>query len=465
MRLSFHGAAQNVTGSCHLLEAGGLRILIDCGMFQGARHADEENLGDFGFEPLEIDYLLLTHAHLDHCGRIPLLVKRGFAGKIITTAATRELTKLILIDSAHIQEEDAMRASRHKRRGGHKDTRPLYDQVDVLFALDFFGPNVGYEEDLALNDGVVIRFINAGHILGSASVVVEVVENETTRRIVFSGDLGSTNHPILPAATMPPECDYVVMETTYGGRMHKDWDASNAELTKVISETVARGGNVVIPTFAMERTQEILFQLKNAIESRDLPGSLAIYLDSPMAISATEIFRRHANGFSPEVRDAMLAGKRPFHPRGLRFTRQTAESLAINRTKSGSVIMAGSGMCTGGRVRHHLKHNIWRPECSIVFVGFAAEGTLARQIVDGAKHIRISGEDIQVKADIHTINGFSAHADQRELLYWVSHTGKPKTIFLVHGDYDRGMSDMKKQLEKKGLTVKCPTLHSALDLE
>jgi metallo-beta-lactamase family protein len=465
MKLSFHGAAQSVTGSCHLLEAGGLRILVDCGLFQGAKHTDEENSDDFGFDPSEIDYLLLTHAHLDHCGRIPLLVKRGFAGKIITTAATRELTKLILIDSAHIQEEDAMRASRHKRRGGHKDIRPLYDQIDVLFALDFFGPNVDYEQDVALNDAVTVRFINAGHILGSASVVVEAVENETTRRIVFSGDLGSPNHPILSNATTPPECDYVVMETTYGGRMHKGREASNAELTQVIANTVARGGNVVIPTFAMERAQEVLFHLKYAIESKDLPESLAIFLDSPMAISATEIYRRHAGCFSPEVRDLMLAGKHPFHPRGLRFTRQVAESTAINRMRGGAVIMAGSGMCTGGRVRHHLKHNIWRPECSVVFVGFAAEGTLARQIVDGAKSIRISGEPIQVKAHIHTINGFSAHADQRELLYWVSHTGRPKTVFLVHGDYDRGMSDMKNKLEKKGLTVQCPTLHSAVELD
>lgn len=465
MKLSFHGAAQGVTGSCHLLQAGGLRILIDCGMFQGARHADEENAGDFGFEPSEIDFLLLTHAHLDHCGRIPLLVKRGFAGTIITTAATRELSKLIMMDSAHIQEEDTARASRHKRRGGKDDIRPLYDQIDVLFALDFFGRNVSYDEDVALNDAVKIRFINAGHILGSASVVVEATENEATRRIVFSGDLGSPGHAILSNSTPPPECDYVVMETTYGGRMHKDREASNAELNEVIANTIARGGNVVIPTFAMERTQELLFHLKNAIDSKDLPGSLAIFLDSPMAISATEIFKRHANGFSPEVRDAMLSGKNPFHPRGLRFTRQVEESKAINRIRGGAVIMAGSGMCTGGRVRHHLKHNIWRPDCSIVFVGFAAEGTLARQIVDGAKHIKISGEEIQVKADIHTINGFSAHADQRELLYWVSHTGRPKTVFLVHGDFDRGMSDMKAELEKKGLTVKCPTLHSAIELE
>jgi len=464
MRLSFHGAARNVTGSCHLLEAGGLQILIDCGMFQGEGHADEENAGDFGFKASEIDYLLLTHAHLDHCGRIPLLVKRGFTGEIISTAATRDLAKLIMMDSAHIQEEDAARASRRRRRGGRGDIHPLYNQIDVLAALDNFGRNVNYDEDIVLNDSVTARFINAGHILGSASVVVEAIEKGSRRRIVFSGDLGSPGHAIMSNATPPPECDYLVMETTYGDRVHKALDASVDEFVEAISKTISRGGNVVIPTFAMERTQELLFHLKKAIEGRELPRSLAIFLDSPMAVTATEIFRRHADGFSDEVRDEMLAGKRPFHPPGLRFTRQTADSMAINRISGGAVIMAGSGMCTGGRVRHHLKHNIWRPDCSVVFVGFAAQGTLARKIVDGAKHIRIFEEDIQVKAEIYTINGFSAHADQRELLYWASKAGKPETIFLVHGDFEKGMSGLKKELEKKGLTVKCPELHSVIDL-
>ena len=465
MKLSFHGAARNVTGSCHLLEAGGLRILIDCGLFQGARHADEDNAEDFGFEPSEIDILLLTHAHLDHCGRIPLLVKRGFTGKIITTAATRDLAKLIMMDSAHIQEEDAARASRRRRRGGGEQIRPLYGQIDVLSALDYFGPNISYDETLALNDAVSVRFINAGHILGSAAIVVEATENGAMRRIVFSGDLGSPGHALLSNSTPPPECDYVVMETTYGDRMHKDLDASVSEFIEAIQRTIARGGNVVIPTFAMERTQEILYHLKKAVESGDLPSSLIVFLDSPMAVSATEIFRRHAESFSPDLRDDMLSGKHPFDLPGLRFTRQTADSIAINSTKGGAVIMAGSGMCTGGRVRHHLKHNIWRSNSSVVFVGFAAQGTLARKIVDGAKHIRIYGEDIQVKADIHTINGFSAHADQRELLYWASHTGKPKTVFLVHGDYEKGMSTMKEELEKKGLSVECPTLHSEATLD
>lgn len=465
MKLSFHGATRNVTGSCHLLEVGGIRILIDCGMFQGSGHSDEENSGDFGFKASEIDFLLLTHAHLDHCGRIPLLVKRGFTGEIITTAATRDLAKLIMTDSAHIQEEDAARASRQRRRHGQAEITPLYGQIDVLDALDYFGRNVSYEQEFALNDAVKVRFIDAGHILGSASIVVDATEDGTTRRIVFSGDLGNRGHAVLSDPTAPPVCDYVVMETTYGDRQHKDLDTSVAELVDAIRRTIARGGNVVVPTFALERTQEILFHLKKAIEAQELPASLTVFLDSPMAVSATQIFRRHSEGFGADLRDDMRSGKDPFKLPGLHFTPQTAESIAINRIRGGAVIMAGSGMCTGGRVRHHLKHTIWRPDCSVVFVGFAAKGTPARKIIDGAKMIRLYGEEIPVKADIYTINGFSAHADQSELLDWVSSTGRPKTIFLVHGDYENGMSAMQKQLENRGLTVNCPTQHSAVTLK
>lgn len=464
MKLSFHGAAQNVTGSCHLLECGGLRILVDCGMFQGSRHADEDNSEPFGFVPSEIDFLLLTHAHLDHCGRIPLLVKRGFQGEIITTPATRDLAKLIMMDSAHIQEEDAARASRRARRRGKKQIEPLYDAADVLASLDYFGRHVWYDEPLALNDQVNVRFINAGHILGSASIVIDATEEGQSRRIVFSGDLGNRGHAVLADPTPPPEADYVVMETTYGDRLHKGLEDSVAELVDAIRQTLALGGNVIIPTFALERTQEILFHLKRTIENGGLPKSLPVFLDSPMAVSATEIFQRHAEFFRPMLRDEMLSGKKPFDLPGLRFTRQVAESVAINNIRGGAVIMAGSGMCTGGRVRHHLKHNIWRSECSVVFVGFAAEGTLARKIIDGAKTVRLWGEDIKVKARIHTINGFSAHADQRELLDWLDHAGQPKTTFLVHGDKNAGMEKMRAALTRKGLDTCCPSLHEEVDL-
>ncbi|SLN30579.1 Ribonuclease [Roseovarius litorisediminis] len=464
MKISFHGAAKGVTGSCHLLDCAGLKILIDCGMFQGSRHADEDNSDDFGFDPSDIDFLLLSHAHLDHCGRIPLLVKRGFEGEIITTAATRELAKLIMMDSAHIQEEDASRASRHRRRQGRAGIEPLYDVSDALRALDYFTRNIRYEDPLALNDQVSVRFIDAGHILGSASIVIEASEKGQTRRIVFSGDLGNRGHEVLADPSPPPEADFVVVETTYGDRQHKSLEASVAELLDAIRQTLARGGNVVIPTFALERAQEILFHLKIATERGELPRSLPVFLDSPMAVSATKIFQRQAEGFRPELRDAMRAGKHPFTLPGLRYTRQVAESRAINNVKSGAVIMAGSGMCTGGRVKHHLKHNIWRPESSVIFVGFAAEGTPARKIIDGAKTIRLYGEEITINAHIHTINGFSAHADQQELLEWLSHTGKPQKTFLVHGDPERGMKKFRDKLAARDFATHTPVLHEVVDL-
>ncbi|MFC2968021.1 MBL fold metallo-hydrolase RNA specificity domain-containing protein [Acidimangrovimonas pyrenivorans] len=464
MKLSFHGAARGVTGSCHLLEVAGMRILIDCGMFQGSRHTDEENAGDFGFDPAKIDLLLLTHAHLDHCGRIPLLVKRGFTGEIITTAASRDLAKLIMMDSAHIQEEDADHASRRMRRQGKPGIAPLYDETDVLDALDYFGRIAQYDQVIRLGEGVSARFINAGHILGSAAIVIEATEGEESRRIVFSGDLGNRGHRLLSDPAWPPEADFVVTETTYGDRDHRGLEESVEELYDAIRRTLARGGNVVIPTFALERTQEILFYLKEGIRQDLLPVGLAVYLDSPMAISATQIFRRHAEALSEEVGGQLRAGREPFRLPGLHFTRQVSDSMEINHVNRGAVIMAGSGMCTGGRVRHHLKHNLWRPECSVVFVGFAAEGTLARQIIDGAKSVRISGEEVQVEAAIHTINGFSAHADRSELLDWLSHTGKPRLTFLVHGEHEAGMAAIRDTLEERGWPSYRPRLHERVDL-
>ena len=464
MKLSFHGAAQEVTGSCHLLECAGQHILIDCGLFQGGRHMSEANSAPFGFDPTDIDILLLTHAHLDHCGRIPLLVKRGFKGEIITTSATRDLAKLIMMDSAHIQQEDAEHASRRLRRRGRAHVEPIYDEFDVLGALDYFGRNAAYDQAIQLNEHMTVRFINAGHILGSASIVIDATEDGQSRRIVFSGDLGNMGHPVLIDLSPPPQADYVVMETTYGDRLHKSSEDSVAELFDAIRQTLARGGNAIIPTFALERAQEILFHLKKGVESGELPASLPVFLDSPMAVSATKIFRQHAEAFRPEIRDEMLAGNDPFQLPQLKFTRQVSDSVAINNIKGGAVIMAGSGMCTGGRVRHHLKHNIWRSESSIIFVGFAAKGTLARKIIDGAKEVRLYGENIKVKAHIHTINGFSAHADQKELLDWLDFTGHPKTTFLVHGDPDKGMAKMREKLKKRGFAFICPADHQEVDL-
>jgi metallo-beta-lactamase family protein len=462
MKIAFHGAAQDVTGSCHLLECAGKRILIDCGMYQGGRELVEENANDFGFDPASIDFLLLTHAHLDHCGRIPLLANRGFRGEIITTAASRELARLVMMDSAGLQEEEARYRNRRARRRGREEAfQPLYTTLDTFNAMENFGRKAQHDQPLQLAPGISATFFDAGHILGSASILLELEEAGNRRRVVFSGDLGLGGRPILRDPVMPPQSDVVVMETTYGDRAHKDLEPSVDELYAAINATVQRGGNVVIPTFALERAQEILFYLHAGKEQGILPEFLQVFLDSPMAISATEIFRRHPECYDAETAALFRSGQDPFQFNGLHFTRETAESMAINQVAGGAVIMAGSGMCTGGRVRHHLKHNLGREHSSVIFVGYAARGTLARRIVDGARHVDIFGEEYSVRASIHTIGGFSAHAGQAELLAWHGHTGNPATTFLVHGEKD-SMATFGSLLHNT--RVEMPQLHQAFSL-
>ncbi|MGN6581490.1 MAG: MBL fold metallo-hydrolase RNA specificity domain-containing protein [Bordetella sp.] len=444
MKISFHGADREVTGSCHLVEAGGARILIDCGMYQGGRELDEENAQEFGFDPGSIDYLLLTHAHLDHCGRIPLLVKRGFQGEIITTTATRELARLVMLDAAHLQEEEAERRVRHAHRGGAAPRQALYGTLDALDALGRFGRAAAYGEAIALTPTLSATFHDAGHILGSASIRLEDTSGPV-RSVIFSGDLGSSGRAILRDPQAPPPADVVVMETTYGDRAHKPLGPSVEELYQAIGDTFQRGGNVVIPTFALERAQEILYYLRQGVELGRLPRSMSVFLDSPMAISATEVFRRHPDCFSSR-NQALFEGKQdPFMLPGLRFTRDVADSIALNRFVGGAVIMAGSGMCTGGRVRHHLRYNLWRRDSSVVFVGYAARGTLARQIIDGAGQVTLFGEKVPVRAQLYTINGFSAHAGRDELLAW-HRALKPAKTVLVHGD-ERAMLSFAAALE------------------
>lgn len=435
MKLSFHGADRDVTGSCHLIECAGKRILIDCGMHQGGHELGEENAHPFGFDPAAIDYVLLTHAHLDHCGRLPLLAKRGFRGEIITTAPTRELARLVMLDSANLQEEDARyRARIAARRGGaNGNGEPLYSVLDALNILDRFGRTAAYDAPVALADGVRATFVNAGHILGSAAILLQLSEGGRQSSVLFSGDLGKASNPLLRPPSVPPHADVVVMESTYGDRLHKPFEPSLAEFYAAISDTFARGGNVFIPTFALERAQELIYFIGRGVAEGRLGKGTQIFLDSPMAISATEIMDRYPDCLQPEVAKAIRHGHDPFRLPGLHFTRESSESVAINRIRAGAVIMAGAGMCTGGRIRHHLKHNLWRPEASIVFVGYAANGTLARRIIDGAKEVNVLGEQVPVRAHIHTINGFSAHADQAELIAWHKRVD-PKRTFLVHGE-------------------------------
>ncbi len=431
MELSFHGADRDVTGSCHRLQCAGRQLLIDCGMFQGGRELEEENAAPLGFDAAAIDFLLLTHAHLDHCGRLPLLVKRGFRGEIIATGATRELAQIVMRDSAHMAEDDAAWRSRRSRDG--RPVAPLYTQADVVAALERFGRVAAYGEELQLAPGLSVSYHDAGHILGSAHVLVRVQEAGRVRRVLFSGDIGGAGRPILrdPA---PPAADIVLMETTYGDRLHRSPAESAAELVGVVGATVAHGGNVIIPSFALERSQEILYSLRAAVAAGALPPRLPVYVDSPMAVAAIEVYRAHPECYDAEAAALIAGGGDLFGFEGLHLVRSTAESMALNAIAGGAVIIAGSGMATGGRVRHHLVHNLPRASASIVFVGFAAQGTPARRIIDGAPSITLFGEEIPVRAAVHTINGFSAHADQAELLRWHTQAGGAERTVLVHGE-------------------------------
>ena len=461
MRISFHGAAQDVTGSCHLVEAAGKRILIDCGLHQGSRALNLENAEPFGFDAAAIDCVLLTHAHLDHCGRLPLLSKRGFKGPIVTTAASRELASLVILDSAYLQESDAAHDARAAARIGAKAAPPLYTVLDATNALHQFGQAVDYEKPFEIAPGIKATFFNAGHILGSAGVLLEIDEGGKKRSVFFSGDIGNADRPLLPPPRTPAAAQAVVMESTYGDRNHRPYRESVEELYAAITATFARGGNVIIPTFALERAQELLYILRQGVETNRLPPTMPVFVDSPMAISATQIFERYPDCYSPAVAELFRQGKDLFALPALHFTRERAESVAINQVKGGAITMAGSGMATGGRVVHHLRHNLARPEAGVIFVGYAAPGTLARRVIDGAKHVTMFGEQVQVRASIHTVNGFSAHADQTELIAWRRRMSGIETTFIVHGEEPI----MRKLADKLGPgRIEIPALHQSYEL-
>ncbi len=461
MKLSFHGAARGVTGSCHRIVCGGRQVLVDCGLFQGGDELDA-NEQPFGFEPGAIDSVLLTHAHLDHCGRLPLLVKRGFRGAVHATDATRDLVRLVLLDAAHIYEEDARRRARKAaRRGGEGVRPPLFGEIDAFDAMDRFAPGVRYGEGVEVVPGIRATWFDAGHILGAASLLVELEEDGRRQRVVFSGDVGSSGRPIVRDPERVPQADTVVMESTYGDRNHRSLESSVDELLEAVRDTFSRGGNVIVPTFALERAQELLFHLREAVERGALPAATPVFLDSPMAISATEIYRRHPECYDEETAALFEGGRDPFSLPGLQTTREVAESMAINRITGGALILAGSGMCTGGRVLHHLRQHIWREASSIVFVGFAARGTLAREIVDGATSVRLFGENLPVRARVHTIGGFSAHAGRDELLAWRRRIEGARTTVLVHGE-PAAMERLAEALAPGD--VRLPELHEEIEI-
>lgn len=458
MRLSFHGADRAVTGSCHLLECAGKRILIDCGMMQGEGELNDENAQPFGFDAAAIDFVLLTHAHLDHCGRLALLVKRGFRGEIIATQATFDLARLVILDVAHVHDEDAHRHGALQRSA----QTPLYSLTDAATTLGKFGRAAAYRAALQIAPGIGATFYDAGHILGSASILVEADENGAHHSVLFSGDIGNAGRPLLRPPDVPPSADWIVMETTYGDRLHRPMPETIEEFYQAVATTIANKGNLLIPTFALERAQELLYFLRQGIEENRFPDTTSVFLDLPMAVSATEIFEHHPESYNDHLADFFHQGKDPFHVSGLKLVRARSNSMTINAVQGGAVIMAGSGMCTGGRIRHHLRHNLAKPNTTVLFVGYAAEGTLARQIIDGAKHVDLFGDHIPVHAQILTIGGFSAHADQKELLAWHDRIAGQKGTFLVHGE----LPAMKAFAQFLPSTrVEMPQPHQSFDLE
>lgn len=429
MEIQFLGAAKVVTGSNILISTGKYKILLDCGLFQGSKDLENLNYQAFPFNPSEIDFLLLSHAHIDHSGRIPKLVKEGFKGRILCTKATKDLAEIMLVDSGHIQENDVTWENRKRKRAGMEPIEPLYTAEDAKNSLRYFESAL-YQQKIYLNENIAIRFRDAGHILGSSIIEIWITENEDTVKIVFSGDIGTKNKPLIRDPEIIEEADYLILESTYGNRLHENVEERVEKLVGIINETVLRGGTVIIPSFAIGRTQELIYELNKYYEyNEDLETFLRvpIYIDSPMAISATEIFKKNAYCFDEEAKKLILEGDNPLEFDNLYYVRDNEESMRLNQVNYPKVIISASGMCTAGRIRHHLKHNLWKANNSVVFVGYQAEGTLGKIIKEGAKKVKLLGEEIAVLAEIHSIEGFSGHGDQQDLLNWVgSFKKKPK---------------------------------------
>ncbi|MEI8217395.1 MAG: MBL fold metallo-hydrolase [Eubacteriales bacterium] len=468
MKIKFIGASLSVTGSCHLITTDKYKILLDCGQYQGSKSMNALNYEGLGFETSEIDFMFLSHAHIDHSGRIPLLVKRGYTGPIYCTVATKDLLSIMLKDSGYIHEKEAEWDNKKALRTGKKPVEPLYTVEDADESMKNI-KSVLYGQIITINEDIKVRYNDAGHILGSSIIELWITEKDKVYKIVFSGDLGVKGRPILKDPTIIEEADFLIMETTYGDRLHDSNTKSIEALIDAILKTTRRGGTVVIPSFAVGRTQEIIYQLHRFYEAHaehqaELDKIMA-YVDSPLATSATEIFRRNAQDFDDETREYILRGDNPLDFKNLKFTRSSEESKALNFNTDPKIIISASGMCEAGRIKHHLKHNLWNPKSSVIFVGYQAEGTLGRSIVNGDKDVTVLGEKIHVSAEIFNLEGFSGHADRDDLLEWLKgFKKKPKSIFLVHGESGskQGFADFVK--EKLGYDCICIEGVSEFDL-
>ena len=474
MKITFLGATKIVTGSNFLVEAAGKKFLVDCGLYQGKAELEEQNYREFDYNPAEIDFMLLTHAHIDHSGRIPKLYNDGFKGPIYAHKATCDLCQIMLPDSGHIQEMEAEWKNKKRIRKGQPTRGPLYTAEDALKCMEIFVP-VKYDEIIQVSENIYVRFNDAGHMLGSSTIEIWAKEDGKETKAVFSGDLGNNDIPLLSEPTMIDNCDYLVMESTYGSRLHIRNDQKAELFLKIVSETIDNGGTVVIPSFAVGRTQEILYEINKIKENRHDEEFLReyrtlmkvpVYVDSPLAISATQVFKENMDLFEDEVKEEMERGNNPLEFPGLKFTQTADESKALNEDERPSIIISASGMCDVGRIKHHLKHNIWNPKSTILFVGYQAPGTLGYEIVNGAKKVTIFGEEFAVNARIEYIEGYSGHADQEWLMNFVySFYNKPKHIFLVHGEEESQEVLRNKILENTGIGVTIPEYGETYQLD
>ena len=466
IKLNFLGAVENVTGSRYLLEVDGTRVLIDCGLYQ-ERQLIGRNWDKFSFPPGSINAVLVTHAHLDHCGLLPKLIKDGFKGKVYCTEATAEIAKIVLLDSGHLQEEDARyKRKRHKKEGRKppRSVKPLYTVTDAQAALPYFSP-VKYKQTVAVSDSVEATFYDAGHILGASMIKVKVSSDGQSRTILFSGDLGRINRPILRNPTLFEEADYCFIESTYGDRIHDEYTNIKDNFADIINDTFKTGGKIVVPSFSVERAQEILYYLNELFLEDKIPHMPA-FLDSPMAIRVTEVFKDHPELFDEEMTELLSRHESPFDFAGLKMVRSTKESKAISNVRGTAMIIAGSGMCTGGRVKHHLVNNISRPESTILFVGYQATGTLGRRIINGETPVRILGQNYHVKARIARLHGFSGHADKDELLGWLKNfKTPPKKVFVVHGESEVAHSFAKYVTQETGFETIVPTYQQEIVID
>lgn len=464
MKITFHGAAGCVTGSCYEIETGDTRFLVDCGMFQGSKTLRERNYGKFPFNPTDIDFVIVTHAHIDHTGLLPKLVKHGFSGAIWGTAPTVDLMGYMLPDSARIQESEVQMKNRRNERKGLDELEPIYTEEDAKNTLKLM-KSTREGQTIEPAPGVSVTFHNAGHLLGSAFLDMKIRHEDAEKRIVFSGDIGSKDHPILKDPEYAADTDVLLVESTYGNRVRppEDKEARLKQLSKVVNDTVKRGGNLIIPAFAVERTQDLMHDLSILMERRDIP-ELQVTVDSPLAIDATKVFAKYPELYDEDATNLLKKRGKLFDASYFKFTRSAEESKELNNARS-AIIMSSSGMCDAGRIKHHLIHNLWKPQNSVLFVGYQAEGTLGRLLLNGEKTVRIHGQEVAVKAKIVEMMGYSGHADQADLLEWVSKISSVRDrVFVIHGEDDAREELANKIRDMTGFAVDVPTLGQTVDL-